>query len=180
MAQSLLTDAGFDTSQPVEILTYYADQLSQDVLVTVQQFMADAGVTIEIRSVDVPTYNQITPDPAQWDITYAGAANGPDPDVLSTHFESKEANPNVLNRSSIKDAELDALFAQGRSETDPAARAAAYQQICSIMNDQVYWAPMWVTTRFGGVSNAIENFVWTPAPGGGRYYDASETWSIPA
>lgn len=178
MAKSLLADAGFDTSQPVEILTYYADQLSQDVMVTVQQFMADAGVTITLRSVDVPTYNQITPDPAQWDIVFAGGANGPDPDVMSTHFESKEANPNVLNRSNIKDAELDALFAQGRAETDPAARAAVYQQICSIMNEQVYWAPMWVTTRFGGASTTIQDFVWTPAPGGGRYYDAAETWSL--
>ena len=43
MAKSLLADAGFDTSQPVEIVTYYADQLSQDVLVTIQQFLADAA-----------------------------------------------------------------------------------------------------------------------------------------
>ncbi len=178
MAQQLLEEAGFDMGTPVEILTYYADQLSQDVLVTVQQFMSDVGVTVELRSVDVPTYNQISPDPEQWDITYAGAANGPDPDVLSTHFESVEANPNVLNRSNIKDAELDALFAEGRATVDPEARAAVYQQVCSIMNEQVYWAPMWVTTRFGGASTSIENFVWTPAPGGGRYYDASETWSL--
>lgn len=178
MAQSLLEEAGFDTSQPVEILTYYADQLSQDVLVTVQQFMADAGVTVELRSVDVPTYNQVTPDPEQWDIVYAGAANGPDPDVLSIHFESVEQNPSVLNRSNIKDDELDRLFAEGRAETDPEARAAIYQEVCTVMNEQVYWAPMWVTTRFGGVNTAVTDFVWTPAPGGGRYYDASETWSI--
>jgi peptide/nickel transport system substrate-binding protein len=180
MAQSLLEEAGFDTSQPVEILTYYQDQLSQDVLVTVQQFLADAGVTIELRSVDVPTYNQITPDPEQWDVTFAGAANGPDPDVLSTHFESIEANPSVLNRSNIKDDDLDRLFAEGRATVDPEARAAVYQEICSIMNEQVYWAPMWVTTRFGGVSTDVENFIYTPAPGGGRYYDASETWSLAA
>jgi peptide/nickel transport system substrate-binding protein len=177
-AQTLLEEAGFDTTEPVEILTYYPDQLSQDVLVTVQQFMADVGVTIELRTVDVPTYNQITPDPEQWDVTYAGAANGPDPDVLSTHFESKDANPAVLNRSNINDPELDALFAEGRSTVDPEARAEVYQQICSIMNEEVYWANMWVTTRFGGVSTEIENFVWTPAPGGGRYYDAAETWSV--
>jgi peptide/nickel transport system substrate-binding protein len=179
-ATQLLTDAGFDTSQPVEILTYYADQLSTDVLVTIQQFMADAGVTVEIRAVDVPTYNQVSPDPEQWDITFAGAANGPDPDVLSTHWESIEANPSNLNRSGIKDAELDALFAEGRSTVDPEARAAVYQQICQIMNEQVYWAPLWVPTRFGGVSTGVENFVWVPAPGGGRYYDQAELWSLAA
>lgn len=179
MAQSLLADAGFDTSQPVEIVTYYSDQLSQDVLVTIQQFLADVGVTIELRTTDTPgTYNDVVADPEQWDIAYFGAANGPDPDVLSTHFQSKESNPSVINRSNIANPELDALFAEGRETVDPTARAEVYQQICSIMNEEVYWADMWVTTRFGGVSNEVENFVWTPAPGGGRYYDAAETWSI--
>lgn len=179
MASSLLSEAGFDSSQPVEIVTYYSDQLSQDVMVTVQQFLADAGMTIELRTTDTPgTYTEVVADPEQWDVAYFGAANGPDPDVLSTHFESVEANPTVLNRSNIKNDELDALFAEGRATVDPEARAVVYQQICSIMNEQVYWAPMWVTTRFGAVSTNVENFVWTPAPGGGRYYDAAETWSL--
>jgi peptide/nickel transport system substrate-binding protein len=180
MAQQLLADGGFDTSQPVEIVTYYSDQLSQDVLVTIQQFMADVGVTIELRTVDVPTIDQIGPDPDQWDVMYAGAANGPDPDVMATHFQSKASNPSVRNWSNIEDPEVDRLLAEGRSATDPEARALIYQDLCRIMNEQVYWAPMWVTTRFGGVSANVENFIWTPAPGGGRYYDAAETWSLAA
>lgn len=181
MATTLLADAGFDTSQPVEIVTYYADQLSQDALVTIQQFMADVGVTIELRTTDSPgTYNEVVEDPEQWDVAYFGAANGPDPDVLSTHYESKSANPSVINRSNIADPELDRLFAEGRQTVDPDARATIYQQICTIMNEEAYWANLWVSTRFGGVSSEVENFVWTPAPGGGRYYDAAETWSVPA
>jgi len=177
-AKALLEEAGFDTSQPVQEVTYYTDQLSTDVLVTIQQMLADVGITLELRAVDVPTYNQIMSGPDDWDVTFAGAANGPDPDVMATHFESKEQNPTALNRSNIKDAELDRLFIEGRRATDPTARAEIYQQICTIMNEQVYWAPMWVTTRFGGVTNNVENFIWTPAPGGGRYYDAAETWTI--
>jgi peptide/nickel transport system substrate-binding protein len=173
-----LQEAGWDSSKPVEEVTYYADQLSSDVLVTIQQMLADVGVTLNLRAVDVPTYNQIVGSPDGWDLTYAGAANGPDPDVMSTHFESKEQNPTALNRSGIKDADLDKLFVEGRQTIDPDQRATVYQQICKIMNEQVYWAPMWVTTRFGGVSNRVGNFVWTPAPGGGRYYAAPETWTI--
>lgn len=180
-AQALLAEAGFDASKPIEIVTYYSDQLSQDVLVTVQQFLADVGVTITLRTTDTPgTYNEVVADPAQWDMAYFGAANGPEPDVMSTHFESKEANPSVINRSGIANPELDALFKQGRETVDPAARAEIYQQVCSIMNTELYWIPMWVTTRFGGVSVNVENFIWTPAPGGGRYYDAAETWSLAA
>lgn len=173
-AKQLLSDAGFDTSQPVEIVTYYADQLSQDVLLTIQQFMADAGVTIKIRALDVPTYNQVMPDPTQWDITFAGAANGPEPDVISSSMETGEPR----NFYGISDPELDQLWADGRSTVDPDARAKVYQQACQIMNDKVYWATMWVPTRFGAVSTSVENFVWVPAPGGGRYYDQAELWSL--
>jgi peptide/nickel transport system substrate-binding protein len=178
MAKQLLTDAGWDSSQSVEIVTYYQDQLSQDVLVTIQQMLADVGVTVTLRAVDVPTFNTIGPDPTQWEMYFAGAANGPDPDVMATHFESKESNPSVRNWSGIKDPQLDELFAQGRQETDAAARAEVYQEICRIMNEQVYIASLWVPTRFGGVSTSVQDFVWIPAPGGGRYYDAAETWSV--
>lgn len=173
-AKQLLSDAGFDTSQPVEILTYYADQLSSDVLVTIQQFMADAGVTINIRAVDTPTFNQVAPDPTQWDIVFAGAANGPDPDVIS----SSTATGSQRNWYGINDADLDKLYADGRSTVDPDARAKVYQDACALMNEKVYWAPLWVPSRFGGVANSVENFVWVPAPGGGRYYDQAELWSL--
>jgi peptide/nickel transport system substrate-binding protein len=140
--------------------------------------LSDVGVTMTIRTLDVPTFNSVKVDPTKWQVMYAGAANGPEPDVMSTHFESKEANPSVSNFGGIKDPELDKLFAQGRQQTDPEARAQTYQQICKQMNDQAYWAFMWVTTRFGGVSTKVQNFIWTPAPGGGRYYDAAEKWSV--
>ena len=90
----------------------------------------------------------------------------------------KERRPIPDDFPVLSDADLDRLFIEGRQTTDPEARAKVYQQICKIMNEQVYWAPMWVTTRFGGVAKTVGNFVWTPAPGGGRYYDAAETWTI--
>jgi peptide/nickel transport system substrate-binding protein len=175
MAQQLLQEGGWDGSS-VEILTYYGDQLSQDVLTTIQQFLSDAGVTVTLRTADTPTYNQLT-EAGTFDVVYAGAANGPDPDVLSTHFESTAQNPGALNRSGIADATIDAAFIAGREAADAAGREAAYQEICTVMNEQVYWAPLWITTRFGG-TNGAETFVWTPAPGGGRYYDAAETWTV--
>ncbi len=174
MAKQLLSDAGFDTSQPVEILTYYADQLSQDVLLTIQQFMSDVGVTIDIRAVDVPTYNQIAPDTSQWDVMFAGAANGPDPDVMSTSLESTSPR----NWVELHDEDLDRLLAEGRQTVDPDARAEVYQQVCQIVNDQLYMASLWVPSRFGGVSDSVVDFVWVPAPGGGRYYDQAELWSL--
>jgi peptide/nickel transport system substrate-binding protein len=75
---------------------------------------------------------------------------------------------------------MDTLYAQGQTETDPEARAEIYQQSCALQNEEVPWGFLWVSDRFGVVSDEVENFVWTPAPGGGRYYDAAHEWDIPA
>jgi peptide/nickel transport system substrate-binding protein len=73
---------------------------------------------------------------------------------------------------------MDELYLTGQQEIDPEARAAIYQDACALQNEEVPWGYMWVADRFGAASTNIENFVWTPGPGGGRYYDAAETWSI--
>ena len=178
-ARQLLEEAGWEelSGEPIEVVTYYSDQLSSDVLVTIQQMLADAGVEITLRTVDVPTFNQIM-GTTDWDIIYAGNANGPDPDAGATNFVSTLTPPDGFNRTYVDIPELDALFAQGRQITDPNERAEVYQEICSIMNEQVPWAFMWVTERFGAVSERVENFVWTPAPGGGRYDQRAWEWSV--
>ncbi len=176
-AQALLEEGGWDGSA-IEIVTYYQDQLSLDILTAIQQFLADAGMDVTFTAIDVTTYNQRS-ESGDYDIVYAGAANGPDPDVLSTHFESEEQNPNVLNRSGIANADIDAGFLAGRQATTAEEREAAYQSVCSVMNAELYWIPLWISTRFGGVNGEGE-FFWTPAPGGGRYHQDSETWTLKA
>lgn len=178
-AKELLKEANWDKikGQPIEIVTYYSDQLSNDVLVTMQQMLQDVGISITLRTVDVPTFNS-TVASGKWAIMYAGTANGPDPDVMSNTLASTAMPPNGNNRTYVSIPEIDKLFAQGREEVDTAKRAAIYQQICKVLNDQVPYAWMWVSDRFGGVSTKVQNFIWTPAPGGGRYYDAAEKWSV--
>jgi peptide/nickel transport system substrate-binding protein len=180
-ASQLLDEAGWEevnAGEPIEIVTYYEDQLSNDVLVTIQQFLTDAGINVELRFVDVPTFNELM-NGTEWNIFYGGGANGPDPDVTLPYFTGAEP-PDGVNRVRLESPEMEDLYAQGRAETDPEARAGIYQDICAWQNENLPWAFMWDATRFGAVSNTVENFVWTPAPGGGRYYDAAETWTLPA
>ena len=177
MARSLLAEAGW-TGESIEVITYYSDQLSTDVLVTIQQLLADVGIEITIRAMDGPTYTEITADPTQWTLSFAGLLNGPDPDAASIYFTSTSLPPTGGNRAYVNIPEIDPLFPQGRAEVDLTARATIYQQICGIMNEELPYAWMWVADRFGGVSLSVNNFAWTPAPAGGRYYDAVETWTV--
>ncbi len=181
-AQALLKDANWDQikGDPIEILTYYSDQLSNNVLVTIQQMLAAVGIDVTVRAVDGPTFTQTVDggNGTGWSIDYAGLLNGPDPDATSIYYISTSVPPNGGNESFVNIPELDHLYAQGQTETDPAKRAQIYQQVCKVFNDQIPNAWMWVAQRFGGVSTRAGNFIWTPAPSGGRYYDAAETWTI--
>ena len=175
-AKSLLAAANWNSikGQPIELITYYGDQLTTDVLASMQQMLAGVGIDIKPRAVDVPTYNGILAS-TNFSLLFAGIGNGPDPDAVSSVYTS----PGTIAKSfGINIPDLDKAFSAGQQETDAAKRAALYQGACKIMNDQLPNATMWVQTRFGAVSKKVGNFIWTPAPGGGRYYDAAETWTI--
>ena len=180
MARQLLDEAGWSQEEPIEFFTYYSDQLSQDVMLTIQQYLADVGVEIEIRVMDVPSFTERVTTSEDWFVFYGGAANGPDPAVTGTYFISEAFPPDGANRARYANEQMDELYAAGQVETDPEARAEIYQQICTLQNEQVPWGFLWVSDRFGVVSDQVENFIWTPAPGGGRYYDAAHEWDIPA
>lgn len=184
-AKSLLKEANWDAmkGEPLEILTYYNDQLSMDALVAMQQQLSDAGITVKIRAVDVPTYNSFTSTPefAQgkgWSLIYAGGVNGPDPETVSQYFQSISYPPTGTNFAHFNNASVDMAFAAGRAETDTTKRAATYVGACKTLNEQLPWLPMWQTIRYGGVSKGVNGYVWTPSAGSGRYYDAAETWTV--
>lgn len=162
---------------PIEIVTYYNDTSNLNALAVIQQELAQVGVSVTIRSIDNVTYGQISGG-ANWHMLYAGALTGPDPDAVGIYLISKDTPPNGTNLDHLNIPAVDQGFAAGRHETDAAKRAIDYQNVCRVVNAQVPIGPMWVQERFGAVSTRVKNFVWTPAPGGGRYYQDSQDWSL--
>ncbi len=162
---------------PIEIITYYNDTNNLNALAVIQQELAQVGVSVTIRSMDNVTYGQISGGP-NWHMLYAGALTGPDPDAVGIYLLSKDTPPNGINLDHVNLPAVDQGFTLGRSETNPAKRALDYQNVCRAINDTVPIGPMWIQDRFGAVSSSVKNFVWTPAPGGGRYYQDSQDWSL--
>ena len=180
-AKQLLKDANWsavkDNGPALELLTYYGDKLSSDVMVTIQQMLSQVGVNVKVRTVDVATYNQTT-TAGNFTLTFAGQGNGPDPETANVLFESTAARASGANRFSIAMPQLDQLIAQSRVEINPRKRAAVFQNLCAYQNAQLPVADLWEAQRFGAVSKKVQTFVWTPAPGGGRYNDFAETWRL--
>ncbi|MDB5059282.1 MAG: putative dipeptide transporter, periplasmic component [Chloroflexi bacterium] len=178
-AKALLQQANWSHihGAPIQIVTYYNDTSNLNALAVIQQELAQVGISVTIRSTDNVTYGQISNGP-NWHMLYAGALTGPDPDAVGIYLLAKDTPPNGINLDHVNIPAVDQGFALGRSETDPVKRALDYQSVCRTINAQVPIGPMWVQERFGAVSSSVKNFVWTPAPGGGRYYQDAQNWSL--
>lgn len=179
-AKALLAAANWEQlskGQPVELLSYYGDQVSKDVIASLQAMLAQVGINVKPRFVDSPTYGQLV-DAGRYSMVFAGGGVGPDPGALMPMMHSSFAPPKGVNRMRIKLPALDAVLEAGQVETDDARRTALYRDACAITNAQLPWIPLWSANRFGGFGKNVQQMIWTPAPAGGRYQDHAELWQV--
>lgn len=176
-AKALLAEIGVDPATLPEFVldTYYNDQLSADVMTVIQANLADIGIKISLMPLDGTSWNARYYEKQESQMTFLGGANGPDPNRAYQYFHSQSTASNIYGYNNPK---TDELLAAGRMETDPAKRTAIYQELCTVLGQDLPWIYLWQTTRYGLVSKRIANFQFTPAPGGGSYYDEAEKWEV--
>jgi peptide/nickel transport system substrate-binding protein len=184
-AKALITQSGVNmASLPTFTFdTYYNDPLSLNVMTAIQKNWADVGFKVTIKQMDPAAWTNQYYNQGTSQVSFIGAQNGPDGNIAATYFlstasQEKGAGNNGWKGYTYKNSQVDQLINQGRSTFDVAQRATIYQQLCKLLSDDMPWNIMWQTTRYWIVSTKVKNFQLTPAPGGGSYYDAAETWSI--
>lgn len=181
-AQALLKAANWKQNGKWDMISYYSDQLSQNIMQAIQQYLAVVGINVVPRTMDVPTFNNIFPSGKGWTIGYIGAAdlsvvdilprwyNGADPQAAGSCKTPFGCYPNIN--------EITKLMDDVRHNVDVAKQNKDMQQITSLMNKQLPNGYMWMSQRYGAFNKKVKNFVWTPAPAGGPYYDQAELWEI--
>lgn len=184
-ARQLLQAAGWDKingDKKLSWLTYYNNPLTENLMAAMQAMLAQVGIQVVPRLVDVATYNGIVyapkPDLSQFPLVYAGAQNGPEPGAINMYTNTSQIPPNGANIMRVRDAALTAALNAAVGEADDAKRPARFQQVARVFNKDLPWAPMWVGTRYGIISANVENFAWTPAPSGGGYEQNAEQWAF--
>jgi len=179
-ARSLLAEAGWDSSQRVEVKTYYGSQFHADAMAAMQQFLAEAGLNVDFI-VDSEGYNSYFYDGRNWEISYRGL--GIDINAFPYSFYERggypgsEGDTGTLMGKALP--ELEAIFAEARPEGDPEQYRSLMQDVCAWQNENALEAYMWTAVRFGVADAELEGFYWYPAPAGGPYEDHPERWSAP-
>ncbi len=166
------------------VLRYIANQrqLRKDVQAVVQQMWAQVGIGVELVNYGDDYFNgyadggpQAT---GQYEIAeYSSAPAFPDPEASVNWLCSEVVgadNPDGGNWQGYCNEELDALFNQQATTTDPEARKEIYYQIGQIMHDDVVWVGIWQDPDLWSVSTRLQNVRFSGAT---PFWNAHE-WTI--
>ncbi len=123
---------------------------------SVQAQLAEAGITVELEVTDIDTYVD------KWlaaDFTTAIALNGgrPDPDGMYGRYFTSTGNLNTV--AGFSSPELDELFAQGKSTSDPEARKAIYAQISKYLEDNAVWIWLFTSYTYTATTTNVSGFI---------------------
>lgn len=178
-ARDLLAQAGWDSSNRIEIKTYYTSQFHRDAMAAMQQFLAESGIDVTFLE-DATGYNSYFYTGQQWTISYRGL--GVNVQAYPYRFYEEEGWPEVIGDERTlmgqRFPELEDLFARARVEGDPDAYRAIMQDICAFQNEQAIEGYLWTAVRFGVARADLTDFYWYPAPAGGPYDDRPELWDV--
>jgi peptide/nickel transport system substrate-binding protein len=178
MAKQLLTESGFDTSQVLQIMHLPGGSPEKDAAVAImQQQLIDVGFNIEILPVDAAELNRRYIDEADFDLFYnAGGVFRADPSISATYFHSANFTPGGGNGSHYSNPQVDALFDQGKAQTDPEERKATYTELAKILNEEVPWIFLWSPNSIFGFRNRLQGFE-PPSYSDNKLWNA-ETWTV--
>jgi ABC-type transport system substrate-binding protein len=139
-AIALLAEAGVASPEDLGTLDFQVSTsaLSQQPGKVVQEQMQQFGVTLEFRTIDVPTLNQNRANG-----TYVVHQDGlgmawPDPDYLRYIFHSEFGQSHAVGVS-YKNERLDELLEQGAQTSDVEQRKTIYREAEQIILDEVPW-----------------------------------------
>jgi len=174
-ARDLLRAAGWSSSDPITLWTYYATQQQKDALQAIQQYLAQVGVMVTPSIMDVPAYNARFYTGSGWDASYRGAgiAFGQSPrSYVLASSQTQDGKP----WGGWDDPRLPSVVEASERAASDQDYVKGMQAVCGYEAQTLFEVPLWVGFRYGVVSTSVRNFYWYPAPSGGPYEDHSERW----
>jgi peptide/nickel transport system substrate-binding protein len=148
-AKSLLAEAGWNADDNVEIIAYYTDQFTSQLLAAFQQYLGEVGIKTTIRQAEWEDL-EADYDANNYGLIYSGGAVGPDPNNIAIYFRSGlSSNPRY------KDATVDELLDKGLATIDQTERGAIYSQLATKLNELSWYMTLWAPQRYWAVSKNV-------------------------
>jgi peptide/nickel transport system substrate-binding protein len=141
-AKQLLVDAGYPDG--IDVTLWYNAEMfggeTDDLVVLIQNQLAKAGIRIQFEKLEQGAYYQ------RWragEFEFAMGMMAPDwvdPDGVASFIALSGAS--YTKRVGLSDPEIDALIAEGQTETDPEKREIIYGELQDLLAAHMVYLPM--------------------------------------
>ncbi|MBJ2357053.1 ABC transporter substrate-binding protein [Sphaerochaeta sp. S2] len=159
-AKALLDEAGWPKDYTLDVVYYYGDQQTVDLMAIIQQYWAAVGVKSSFRKLEGDLASQLWVPPAdrkngpsavKWDLAYAAVA------ALSENEFYDRFESTASNNSSIPWQEgLDELVQATRATADVEKQKAAFKALQRDINENMYNIPLYHQLSFIYTSNKLD------------------------
>lgn len=160
MARDLLSQAGMSDGFTIKVIAASAEPpTALSEAQSIQAQLAEIGITVEIEPLELSVYVD------RWlagDFDAAIALNGgrPDPYTMYARYWTKTGN--LQGVANYIDDTLDSLMAQGKVETDPAARYEIFKQFQQHLVEAAPWIWLYNGYEYTAQQPYVTGFVPTP------------------
>jgi len=146
-ARQLLDTAGYPAVNGVRFhitMKTSTDESPRLLAAALQQQLREVGIVLDIRTFEFATFfADVTSGAYQmYALRWVGANE--DPDIFEYAFHSGKFPPHGANRAFYINPRVDALIRQGRVETDLARRKAAYDEVQTILANDLPYINLWL------------------------------------
>ncbi|WP_417310985.1 ABC transporter substrate-binding protein [Devosia sp.] len=179
-ARELLAEAGWDSSQTLDVVYYYSDQATADLMAAMQAYLGDVGINMNYRILEGDVGAQIAippedpvngPSVVTWDMLYGARA------ALAMQEYFNRFGPGLM--PTIPNIpEMNELVAKVNSTPDPEIQREGYFAMERIINENAYIIPLYYQQLYTYDSDRLDRH---GAPYGNEQYNYNwgvENWTI--
>jgi len=174
-AKDLLKEAGWDKNYTLDVVYYYGDQLTVDLMTAVQAYLQAVDIRMDFRKLEGDLGDQLWTNPSdpingpsyvKWDLAYAGSA------ALAMHEYYGKLPTNAPGNSHTPgNPELDALIEATKATADIDQQKAAFFELQRYVNKNLPLIPLYYQQLYiyeskdlnrngGEYGNAQYNYDW--------------------
>lgn len=159
-AKALLKEANWPADYTLDVVYYYDDQQTVDLMTIIGQFWQEVGVKAKFRKLEgdlgaqlwtVPDDRVNGPSTVKWDMAYAAVAA-----LTESEFYNRFSSSASNNSSVPKQEKLDELIVQANSTMDTEVQKKTYKEIQHYIAENALFMPLYHQICFIYTSDKID------------------------
>lgn len=159
-AKELLKEANWPSDYTLDVVYYYDDQQTVDLMTIIGQFWQEVGVKAQFRKLEGDLAAQLWtapedrvngPSAVKWDIAYGAIAA-----LTESEFYNRFSSTASNNSSVPKHEKMDELIMKANSTMDTAAQKETFKEIQHYLADNVLALPLYHQICFIYTSDKLD------------------------